>query len=163
MDEYLRGRLAGIEPHRQTLVYDWLREDLRTRNFSGSEHLYDRLVEAGHGRGEALFFKGEIYRLRDDEGDDEKAVAAYTRAIAEQALRRLGAPTAIVAESNQPEVPRAMVELGVGSTVLPVVQAGSELGPGRIIAERTLVLARRDGAAIDPAAELLATLLAAAS
>jgi len=91
------------------------------------------------------------------------AQGSHTRAIAEQALRRLGAPTAIVAESNQPEVLRAMVELGVGSTVLPVVQAGSELGPGRIIAERTLVLARRDGAAIDPAAELLATLLAAAS
>lgn len=91
------------------------------------------------------------------------AQGSHTRAIAEQALRRLGAPTAIVAESNQPEVLRAMVELGVGSTVLPVVQAGPELGPGRIIAERTLVLARRDGAAIDPAAELLATLLAAAS
>jgi len=64
--------------------FDWLREDLRTRNFSGSEHLYDRLVEAGHGRGETLFFKGEIYRLRDDEGDDEKAVEAYTLAIAER-------------------------------------------------------------------------------
>ncbi|MGB1682163.1 MAG: LysR substrate-binding domain-containing protein, partial [Acidimicrobiales bacterium] len=45
------------------------------------------------------------------------AQGSHTRAIAEQALRRLGAPTAIVAESNQPEVLRAMVELGVGSTV----------------------------------------------
>ena len=63
---------------------EWLRDDLRMRNFSGSEHLYDRLIEAGHGRGELLFFKGEIYRLRDDDGDDEKAVEAYTRAIAER-------------------------------------------------------------------------------
>jgi len=63
---------------------EWLRDDLRMRNFSGSEHLYDRLIEAGHGRGELLFFKGELYRLRDDEGDDEKAVEAYTRAIAER-------------------------------------------------------------------------------
>ena len=63
---------------------------------------------------------------------------------------RRGSPAAprradpIVAESNQPEVLRTMVELGVGSTVLPVVQAGSDFGPGRVIAERTLVLARRD-------------------
>ena len=62
----------------------WLREDLRTRNFSGSEHLFDRLVDAGHGTGEVLYFKGELYRLRDDEGDDEKAVEAYSQAIAER-------------------------------------------------------------------------------
>ena len=43
----------------------------------------------------------------------------------------VSAPTSIVAESNQPEVLRTMVELGVGSTVLPVVQAGPDFGPGR--------------------------------
>ena len=87
------------------------------------------------------------------------AQGSHTRAIAEEALQRLGAPTSIVAESNQPEVLRTMVELGVGSTVLPVVQAGPDFGPGRAIAERTLVLARRDGAAVDPAAEMLAVAL----
>jgi DNA-binding transcriptional LysR family regulator len=89
------------------------------------------------------------------------AQGSHTRAIAEDALRRLGAPTTIVAESNQPEVLRTMVELGVGSTVLPVVQAGEGFGPGRVIAERTLVLARREGAAVDPAAEMLAESLRA--
>ena len=89
------------------------------------------------------------------------AQGSHTRAIAEDALRRLGAPMTIVAESNQPEVLRTMVELGVGSTVLPVVQAGPDFGPGRVVAERSLVLARRDGAAIDPAAELLAAELRA--
>ncbi|MEO0493028.1 MAG: LysR family transcriptional regulator [Actinomycetota bacterium] len=83
------------------------------------------------------------------------AEGSHTRAIAEDALRRLGAAPTIVAESNQPEVLRTMVELGVGSTVLPVVQAGDGFGPGRVVAERTLVLARRDGAAVDPAAEML--------
>lgn len=87
------------------------------------------------------------------------AEGSHTRAIAESALRRLGASTTIVTESNQPEVLRTMVELGVGSTVLPVVQAGPGFGPGRVIAERTLVLARRDGAAVDPAAEMLAEAL----
>lgn len=91
------------------------------------------------------------------------AEGSHTRAIAETALRRLGAPTTIVTESNQPEVLRTMVELGVGSTVLPVVQAGPGAGPGRVIAERTLVLARRDGAAVDPAAEMLVDALRVAS
>ncbi|MEM9464763.1 MAG: LysR family transcriptional regulator [Actinomycetota bacterium] len=91
------------------------------------------------------------------------AEGSHTRAIAESALRRLGAPTTIVAESNQPEVLRTMVELGVGSTVLPVVQAGPAFGPGRVIAERTLVLARRDGTAADPAAEMLADALRTAA
>lgn len=91
------------------------------------------------------------------------AQGSHTRAIAERALRELGAPTTTVAESNQPEVLRAMVELGVGSTVLPVVQAGPDLGPGRIIAERTLVLARRDGAAADSAGEMLHDALIAAA
>ena len=63
---------------------EWLRDQLRTRNFSGSEHLFDRLMDSGHGTGEILFFKGELYRLRDDEGDDERAVQAYTQAIAER-------------------------------------------------------------------------------
>ena len=62
---------------------DWLRQDLRTRNFSASEFLYNRLAESGHGRGEVLYFTGELYRLRAEEGDDEKAVTAYRRAIAE--------------------------------------------------------------------------------
>jgi Zn-dependent protease with chaperone function len=62
----------------------WLRDDLRVRNFSGSEHLYKRLAESGHGRGEALFYLGEVYRLRDDEGDDQKAVEAYGQALAER-------------------------------------------------------------------------------
>ncbi|MEM8707466.1 MAG: LysR family transcriptional regulator [Actinomycetota bacterium] len=89
------------------------------------------------------------------------AQGSHTRAIAEGALRRLGADPTIVAESNQPEVLRTMVELGVGSTVLPVVQAGPDFGPGRVIAERSLVLARRDGAAVDPAAEMLVAALRA--
>ena len=91
------------------------------------------------------------------------AEGSHTRAIAESSLRQLGAPTTIVAESNQPEVLRTMVELGVGSTVLPVVQAGPGFGPGRVIAERTLVLACRTGAAVDPAAEMLVEALRAAS
>ena len=83
---------------------------------------------------------------------------SHTRAVIETALRGLGAPLELVAESNQPEVLRTMVELGMGATALPVVQAGA-LGPGRVIAERRLVVATRRGAALDPAVDMLVAAL----
>lgn len=84
------------------------------------------------------------------------AEGSHTRSVIEQALVSLGAPLNIVTESNQPEVLRAMVALGEGWTVLPKVQAGDGLSVGRVIAERNLVLARRDGAAVDSVAEMFA-------
>lgn len=82
------------------------------------------------------------------------AAGSHTRAVVEAALVELGAPLDIVAESNQPEVLRTMVSLGVGATALPMVQA-TGLGPGKVIAERRLVVATRRGAAGDPAVEAL--------
>ncbi len=52
---------------------------------------------------------------------------SHTRAQIEQHLERLGSPYPVVAESNQPEVLCEMVRLGLGWTVLPVIQA--ETGP----------------------------------
>ena len=83
------------------------------------------------------------------------AVGSHTRSVIDAALRELGCVVEIVAESNQPEVLRAMVGLGVGCTVLPVVQSGPELGAARVIASRRLVIAYREGAAVDPAARML--------
>ncbi len=88
-----------------------------------------------------------------------------TRAIVAAALRRAGARFEVVAESHQPEVLAAMVRLGVGWTVLPVLQA--ERGPepltpvrGGTIAHRTLAAVQRGGQPASPAAEaLLASLL----
>lgn len=88
------------------------------------------------------------------------ATGSHTRAVIEHALRELGAPLEIVAESNQPEVLRTMVSLGVGATALPMVQSG-DLGPGKVIAERRLVIATRRGAARDPAVDMLAEALLA--
>ncbi|MGK3946708.1 LysR family transcriptional regulator substrate-binding protein, partial [Streptomyces caeruleatus] len=50
-----------------------------------------------------------------------------TRAVIAEALREAGAPFEVVAESHQPEVLAERVRLGVGWTVLPVIQA--ERGP----------------------------------
>lgn len=79
---------------------------------------------------------------------------SHTRAVVVAALRKLGAPLEVVAESHQPEVLREMVRLGAGWTVLPRAQAEGgprPLGHGRPLASRQLVLAARDSAVRDPA------------
>jgi DNA-binding transcriptional LysR family regulator len=87
-----------------------------------------------------------------------------TRAVVETALGARGAPLEVVGESNQPEVLREMARLGLGWTVLPVVQAGRS--PRReleVLANRTLVLARRRNRIDHPAADSLAAALSAPS
>ena len=81
---------------------------------------------------------------------------SHTRAVIEQALRRIGAPFDVVAESHQPEVLREMVRVGLGWTVLPAGprREAAGLAVGDHIADRQLVLARRDGAVPNPAADL---------
>jgi DNA-binding transcriptional LysR family regulator len=72
---------------------------------------------------------------------------AHTRLVIQQALRRVGAPFAVVAESHQPEVLREMVRVGLGWTVLPAASRRhddtTDLALGPPIAERRLVVARR--------------------
>lgn len=58
-----------------------LREELRRRDFGRSELLLARLLAREPASGELQFFHGELYRLRGDHGDDERAVAAYRRAL----------------------------------------------------------------------------------
>jgi DNA-binding transcriptional LysR family regulator len=81
-----------------------------------------------------------------------------TRAIVADALRRAGARFDVVAESGQPEVLAAMTRLGVGWTVLPVLQAerGPEpLVPVRVLARRTLAAVHRAGTDPSPSATAL--------
>lgn len=83
---------------------------------------------------------------------------AHTRLVIQQALRRVGAPFDVVAESHQPEVLREMVRVGLGWTVLPPAADGrSTTGPavGRPVAERRLVVARRAEAVPNPAGDAL--------
>lgn len=80
---------------------------------------------------------------------------SHTRQLIDGALRRLGAPFDVVAESHQPEVLREMVELGFGFTALPTVQAG-RLRSVHSLTKRPLVVARRSAAAPNAAADALA-------
>lgn len=83
---------------------------------------------------------------------------SHTRSLVLDELAALGSPIEIVAESHQPDVLRAMVGLGLGWTVLPVVQGvghGPDLVRGTTIGTRQLVIATRTGAAADPSVGLL--------
>jgi len=85
-------------------------------------------------------------------------LGSHTRSVVIAGLERAGAPIEIVAESHQPDVLRAMVGLGLGSTVLPVVQGeghGQKLARGNTVSTRQLVIATRTGSAVDPAVALL--------
>ena len=89
---------------------------------------------------------------------------SHTRAVIAGSLRRAGAPFEVVAESNQPEVLREMVLLGVGWTVLPLAGLGALDGlrvVRRDLVDRRLVLVRRAGARPDAAVDELAAALEA--
>ncbi len=68
---------AATAPFRAT----WLREDIGQRWFARSEVVLQRLIDGGTEPGQIRFFQGEIYRLRQNEGDEDRAVSAYLDAI----------------------------------------------------------------------------------
>jgi DNA-binding transcriptional LysR family regulator len=89
---------------------------------------------------------------------------SHTRRVVATALAAAGARFEVVAESNQPEVLREMVRLGLGWAVLPAVQAepgADPLVPARAepIAVRRLVLARRADIPPDAAVDALVEVL----
>lgn len=89
---------------------------------------------------------------------------SHTRTVIADSLRQAGARFEVVAESNQPEVLREMVLLGVGWTVLPLAGLGRVDGlrvVRRDLVVRRLVLARRADARPDPAVDELAAALLA--
>jgi DNA-binding transcriptional LysR family regulator len=88
---------------------------------------------------------------------------SHTRHIIGVGLASLNAPFDVVAQSHHPDVLRERVGLGLGWTVLPVNQAEAGADPltpvrTRPVAERHLVLARRQEAHHGPATEALAAI-----
>ena len=81
--------------------------------------------------------------------------SSHTRQRIAAALRALGAPVQVAAESHQPDVLLQMVRLGLGWTVLSVDGAGpgADVAVGPELLRRQLVIARRSGSVHDPAAD----------
>jgi len=59
---------------------DWLLDELRQRDYARFEVLLNQLTEAGTEDAELLFYRGEMYRLRNEDEDAEKAITAYIAA-----------------------------------------------------------------------------------
>lgn len=90
LDALARGRPAGttdsgraryraaIRPH----LADWLRDELRRRDYGQTLHLINRLAADGEDLGVLDFYKGEAFRRRRGDGDSALALAAYRDASA---------------------------------------------------------------------------------
>jgi predicted Zn-dependent protease len=68
----------------------WLADDMRRRDYGQTLHLIDRLAADGEDLGVLEFYKGEAYRRRRLDGDQDKALAAY-----QSASGRPDAPVAV--------------------------------------------------------------------
>ena len=72
-------RFQDITLPRRTV---WLRDELRAREFKGTQVVLDHLRAGGLRPGEVDYFQGELYRLHGGKGDDARALAAYQQALA---------------------------------------------------------------------------------
>ena len=84
--EWAAGPAVEIRPdaHRAVmapLLRGLLRDELRRREFGGSLLLTERPLASGADSAGIHFFRGEVYRLRDEQGDDARAVAALSLAL----------------------------------------------------------------------------------
>jgi beta-barrel assembly-enhancing protease len=60
----------------------FLSDELQQRRFPVTQVLLDHLLAAGDRPAEVQFFRGELYRLRNEPGDGARAIAAYRMALA---------------------------------------------------------------------------------
>lgn len=68
---------AAIRP----FLEEWLRAELRRRDYGETTVVLDRLAAHGEDLGVIEYFRGEINRLRRAEGDRERAIQHYTNAL----------------------------------------------------------------------------------
>jgi predicted Zn-dependent protease len=58
----------------------WLQDEVRRGQYEESLVLFDRMLKRDEKDAEVLFARGEVYRLREDGGDSERALADLDRA-----------------------------------------------------------------------------------
>jgi predicted Zn-dependent protease len=67
--------------HVRAHLAEWLKDDLRRRDFGQTLHVIDRLEEDGEDLGVLEFYRGEALRQRRQDGDMPRAFSAYKAAI----------------------------------------------------------------------------------
>ncbi len=68
---------AAIRPY----LDEWLRADLRRRDYGQTKHLLDHLAQHGEDLGVIEYYRGEVCRLRRGDGDRASALQHYANAI----------------------------------------------------------------------------------
>jgi predicted Zn-dependent protease len=76
-EKYQLEYLTAIGPFRPI----WLKNELRKRDFAASQVVLDHLFKTGDPTGNLYFFQGELYRMRAEEGDLEKGIGSYQKAL----------------------------------------------------------------------------------
>jgi tetratricopeptide (TPR) repeat protein len=59
----------------------WIHDELQKRDFAATQVVLAHLFAGDRNPGELYFYQGELYRMRGDGGDPEKAIAAYETAL----------------------------------------------------------------------------------
>jgi predicted Zn-dependent protease len=73
-----RGGEDGAERYRQAIAplrFGWLQDEIKRGQYEESLVLFDRLLQRRADDTEVLYARGEVYRLRDEAGDTDKAIA----------------------------------------------------------------------------------------
>lgn len=92
------GGITGEDAYRSataTSMPEWLEDEVKRGQYAESLALMDRLVDSGRGASHTRFARGEVYRLRGNAGDLDRALADYQLASESsdappQALRGIG-------------------------------------------------------------------------
>ena len=110
------GRLAAV-----TAPYldEWLGDELTRGAYGESEVLFDRLLERRYEPSLIQFYRGELYRKRNEPGDLDRAVSAYEAAIATD-------PTAARAHRGLGQV---LIRLGADARARAALRRYVELAP----------------------------------
>jgi len=72
------GGITGEDRYRQAIAplrFGWLQDEIKRGQFEESLVLFDRMLKKDPKDVEVLYARGEIYRLRDDGGDADRALA----------------------------------------------------------------------------------------
>ena len=72
------GGIVGEESYRKAIAplrFGWLQDEIKRGQFEESLVLFDRMLKKDPKDVQVLYARGEIYRLRDDGGDADRALA----------------------------------------------------------------------------------------
>jgi predicted Zn-dependent protease len=77
------GGMTGAESYRKAIAplrFGWLQDEVKRGQYEESLLLFDRMLRKDDKDADVLYARGEVFRLRDDGGDTEKALADLDRA-----------------------------------------------------------------------------------